>query len=433
MRSKLVYEAVDIRSDFPCPEKEEGYAERTLGDLHGNTMKLLFFLLKEGILVLSEKKYQRLWAIYDKPAHALHPRHWREFMHILQEASYHPGKKFRLIGDVFADRGNNDGFTWLVLVVLAQKSVPFEILHSNHDMGFIRWVYGKLPDLRPTRSLENLCVLIERGIVSKKDIHQWYKAIYLPHLKALSYSLTPDQNPAISIFTHAPVGLETVKGVAYELRIPYDESTPETLANTIDQINQTFKAGLNSLDSTENPAIASAFLDLLSDPSSSLYHLIWNRDRVDDRQKMVKRLHLAPNHKGFSIKFVHGHDGPYTATELNRNNIDSDLGKSEENEIGIYIVHKIFTSPTANLAPKVGLFHLPLLHPTSGTKPNLLPSSVGRGEEKTEEEAEPYPVANPRRESRFPKLISAVLCSEEGPFLDDPLPIPIRKPYRIKL
>ncbi len=62
---------VNIRA-FPVavnPEALAALPDRvyTLGDLHGNAMKLVFILQKYGVLELSQSEFELLWGIYDFP------------------------------------------------------------------------------------------------------------------------------------------------------------------------------------------------------------------------------------------------------------------------------------------------------------------------------------------------------------------------------
>jgi hypothetical protein len=46
-------------------EKDQGDQEVTVGDLHGNAIKLLFFLVQEGIFKIDESNYDRLVRCYE--------------------------------------------------------------------------------------------------------------------------------------------------------------------------------------------------------------------------------------------------------------------------------------------------------------------------------------------------------------------------------
>ena len=57
-------EEIDLR-EYPKPFSESNNQDLTIGDLHGNTLKLIYFLIKEGIVEMSEKDYESLVKLYD--------------------------------------------------------------------------------------------------------------------------------------------------------------------------------------------------------------------------------------------------------------------------------------------------------------------------------------------------------------------------------
>ncbi|MDF1761649.1 MAG: hypothetical protein P1U40_14040 [Coxiellaceae bacterium] len=323
----------------PAPTATRPFETVTAGDMHGNAMKLIYILIKEGILTISEDQLKTLWQIYEHPRRDLTADQIDLFQTILREGEYTKSCALRLIGDLLADRGRNDWFTLQVLQAMQEHGIDFEIDISNHDMGFIEYMRGGRPYHKPRDSLNGLRYAVANPIipqVNKEAVKDLYERVYLKHLKALSYHFDPDGNPPITIFTHAPVGLETVDGVARELAVTFDESTPTLLAASIDRINAEFTERMQRHDLT--------VLRLLNNPRSHLHSLIWNRagdaalmngrmikpNRFDI---LVKKLRLQPDNKSYSVTFVHGHDGVYTPKEPNRVNIDSKLGMGERRHL----------------------------------------------------------------------------------------------------
>ncbi|MDF1655127.1 MAG: hypothetical protein P1U34_08455 [Coxiellaceae bacterium] len=320
----------------------EGTVEEvTKGDMHGNAMLLIFTLIAEGALNVSREQFNELWRIYDKPVADLELDDLARFITILNGITANKDScGLSFIGDMLADRGANDWFTLKVIEALDAKKVPFEIVFSNHDAGFVQYMNGRDVTHSPRTSLENLHKLLadRSSGVNVGDVKAIYNNVYLKHLKALSYRLDESQDPPIVLRTHAPVGLDTVKGVAAELGVAYDESTPKALAQSIDRINQNFTVRLKAAD----PVI----LDLLAQPAagarpSHLFTLIWNRAGPSAKpEQRLAALRLEPEGAAYAIAVVHGHDGAYLPAESNRINIDSDLGSGADCETEQYVVHR---------------------------------------------------------------------------------------------
>lgn len=92
---------------------DEGY-QLTLGDLHGNALKLLNTLIKHHVMDLDEKSYTDFADVYIKKTEDLMPDDMKKFNSILEKITFNPRAKdffIRLIGDELADRGSNDYFT----------------------------------------------------------------------------------------------------------------------------------------------------------------------------------------------------------------------------------------------------------------------------------------------------------------------------------
>src|SRR5580765_5689167 len=89
--------------------------EFTIGDLHGNALKFLYFLVRHGILSISREQYKTLVKIYHTPVDDLDHNQLQQFKTILNQAKVNNKGKIRLIGDEHADRGMNDYFTLKII------------------------------------------------------------------------------------------------------------------------------------------------------------------------------------------------------------------------------------------------------------------------------------------------------------------------------
>ena len=115
------------------------------------------------------------------------------------------------------------------------NNVPLEIVLSNHTADFIR-AYETQNNYLPNnlaehfvKSMFGLNQLIDRDLVSKKDIDTLFEKIYTTNLKALTYTIN-EKNQSIAVFSHAPIGLETIESLCQKLNITYCDDSLEELA-----------------------------------------------------------------------------------------------------------------------------------------------------------------------------------------------------------
>lgn len=140
-----------IRKLFP--EEDQTRGQITVGDLHGNPMKILHLLVLHGVIEISPENYKRLAHIYqnyissDKYGgetalllnkhKAKYSKYIRDFERIISNLSVKNKPLIRFLGDTICDRGRNDYFFYLILDKLNQEKVPVEILKSDHDIEAI--------------------------------------------------------------------------------------------------------------------------------------------------------------------------------------------------------------------------------------------------------------------------------------------------------
>lgn len=361
-------------------------AQITLGDLHGNALKLFYFLIKEGFINMSSEDYNLFIGIYKKDP--LDKKSIEEFHQILTRVTVPEQAQLatmRLIGDVMGDRGQNDYFTLKILEKLNENNVPMEILFSNHDLEFIEHYENnfKTPYFslgkQQAKSVFKLDDLIERGVVDKKTVDNLVKTHYLPNLLAISYSIDDNfKPPHLTLYTHAPVGLTTIYSLARKFKIPLPvlwDSDAYSIARVIDAINAQFKIkAMGKMAITkmlydegyENP-------DKVHQPSaplrSPLIRIAWTRKNedveYDDKNKLVYKDTRTRGILGkYSMSYVHGHDGEGEVPEHEIayvKNIDNLFGKNicylpngTENNLGSYYADQTFakTSRMLNL-PKI--------------------------------------------------------------------------------
>jgi hypothetical protein len=105
----------------------------TVGDLHANPIKLVYSLLRHGVVTLDAKNYTALTELYEA-AKPLTAEQLVAYRKILAAMHLHPEAKGRilLIGDELADRGQNDLLMLLLFERMRAVDINYEILLSNH-------------------------------------------------------------------------------------------------------------------------------------------------------------------------------------------------------------------------------------------------------------------------------------------------------------
>ncbi len=271
-------------------------AELTLGDLHANPIKFLYSLVRHRVVQLSEINYLALVELYNSNKGQLSKACIAEFNRLVGCMKVSTATRLRLIGDEVADRGWNDYYMLKILDVLHQKNVPIDIMLSNHGMHFVAWYEAKVLKKKSisvvtpasTQSSSNLKSLIDQKVLDWNQISLMIRRCYKPKLKLLDYSWNREKN-CLSLYSHAPVGLNIICAVANCLNVKYDDNDACSLAYTIDQINAKFR---KHVDKNTVTGLYQSYVPI--------YRTLWNRKYTG--------LNRPANHNGYKLKFVHGHE-----------------------------------------------------------------------------------------------------------------------------
>lgn len=316
--SKIEKPNVDI---YSCPKGEISNATQlSIGDLHANAMLLMYFLVSNGIVKISDEKYGQLKNIYIKDK--LTKSDISEFDKIIDELEIGEKPLIRLIGDEICDRGQNDYFMFKIFNKLKKSDVKFEALLSNHGIEFLI-PYEKKQELYApnigfmgqSRSLDNMRTLIQDGVITREEVDALISDSYLPNLKLISYSLHGNN---ITIYSHAGIGLETIQSLAEKFKddgVVYKDDTVENLAKTIEAVNAVFAKHVKAGTVHTLTVDIAKQDDFKGDPVT---FLIWNRS--------YRNLSRAKEHHGYNVYYVHGHDSGEPSKD-NIFNLDNALAK----------------------------------------------------------------------------------------------------------
>lgn len=337
-------------------------AQLTFGDTHGNALKMIHFLITHGVLTLKNgsEDYKKLFQIYVKQSEH---KEWDKadidnYNDIINRATVNPKANVRFIGDELGDRGANDYFTLKILKKLKDGHVKTEHLISDHGAEFLDFHSKgcqpgyKAPHLKggQARSVENLSKWIEKGLVTKQEVQELGK-VYTENLKVISYTLD-EANNHITFFSHAPVGVETLRHLAKEFGVPFKEGSAKEVAETIDGVNLAFneklkkneilplleketeirhKKGISSSDATYDTPLTRV-LWVRYPPTDPEAHYKGDTELIEQQAKTLN----------YNITNCHGHDGAGRvpiACRQKVKNIDDRLGRADHLYTDFYKVH----------------------------------------------------------------------------------------------
>lgn len=294
------------------------YNNHIIGDLHGNALKYIHFVLTNGLISWSRENYHVFSNIYDKDIHAITAEDIKILEQILSEIIYVVPKAhiLRSIGDDLCDRGKDD-FMSLLLVKSYSQNLDLRTMHSNHTAEFIlanqTAEEGQLfnSSLHTNDwgefsvSAKNMDILFQKDLINLDDINNIMINHYYPSLRVVDYSVVRCRETGqqgLMIYTHALSDLSTLKQLIevdlktcflesehQDMCFVYKDATVNDLIDTIKEINRLANllvvdkkfAALNGLESFQE--------------------IIWNREQAglcrDQRSAGL----------AFPIWFCHGH------------------------------------------------------------------------------------------------------------------------------
>ena len=344
----------------------------TIGDLHGNSIKLIHILIDYGIidlpsnLSLKEKKqeYQKLINDYHQDiqnySNNIADYYFASilpFHKLLSKFQFNHTPAFiRLLGDMLADRGRCDIFTLFLLKKMHANKIPFEITLSNHDEQFIATYINSICKnnpygpyvvyVGPANTLLNLGVFLSKMSKEKSgnakiaqellnEIKEITNHIYLPTVKFIAYEFNEATN-TFSIFTHAPVGLITIEFLAQELGIIYDDTSVKNLITTIEKINAKFLDLVQSGDLSRiipkasalytkkmNESYTTKTMQEIKDQMEKIHEIPIN-DRSKEQNDFLENNKLVAIYRLIWDRFVNKINKTYDITDMpaSKNNIN---------------------------------------------------------------------------------------------------------------
>ena len=245
----------------------------------------------------------------------------------------------RLLGDILADRGNNDVLTILLFEKMDEAGVKYEICASNHDIWFLQnlnkdnGIRGELD--RSEGQSRSINILIDDATGELwKEAKELIGKHYLPHFKLLSYELNSN-NDEITVFTHAKNDGNIIEKLAEEeiINVTYHGENVKQLAETIENINKSFisklivkdkQDGWKLMSNEEITPVCETVVNA-TNKKGAIGDLTWNREGKKNNSKLL---------------FVHAHNGEALKenwfSQEGYTNLDTDAGKDDAETQGHY-------------------------------------------------------------------------------------------------
>lgn len=342
--------------DYPKKRDTAAYNHLVITDTDGDTLKLIYSLLRENIIQLDNADYNQLVKLYHehyKPnehhiksiAHTFSrkikrmkhahderplPTELQQFLDIIRKIKVVNRPYLHLLGSELLGKGYDDYLTFKLLEQLAKENLPLDIVLSHYDCEFIHLFesHYHMEDTvdiwsESAPSLYHLLEQIREHQISLGDVRSLVQSTYYPRLKLIDYIVDEEQKEIV-ILTHAPNGLETIKALAKLYDIPFSAKTIDNLTNTIDLINGAAHEKLVSSTFTEDVDI-----DLLDEANADspipldapVLRLLWNNvlgDECENRAQGDYRIH-----------FLHGLTQDKLTMSNHINNINLLISESE--------------------------------------------------------------------------------------------------------
>jgi hypothetical protein len=357
----------------------------TLGDMHGNTKKLFWSLLKAGAIKMDEAVFNRLVFLYNNwiprisfsaaysdlntmitdaeytfledgdddnltlklDSKINYVRNVKQeiatFREILEQVTFVPTVKVRLLGDMLADRGKCDYLTLLFIKKAKESNLNITIIESNHDFQLQQKLSPAFKNTKPTiinndsicdiqrASWLGLKKLIAIGCVSEQEA-QALMSIYQENIKLIDYEWAADED-RLDIFMHAPNNTFCIDSIVAEFRVIIAQESNKhpaelqqfasaianlklvknsqagELIETIDTINKIFSYLIN-----QYPYIEDGFIEKLC--SQTILSVLWNKRNIE------------PTPTGPIKRLFHAHIGEKGLNNSWCKNLDNDVGKA---------------------------------------------------------------------------------------------------------
>ncbi|MCP3964800.1 MAG: hypothetical protein GY750_08115 [Lentisphaerae bacterium] len=334
-KHKVKYELIKKR---PSPVVYTSTVEVIiLGDLHGNAIKFIYFLIKYRLIECTDFGYNSLLAAYAENNVKLFTKFLTQYVK--------PSKLMILpllilLGDTLSDRGNNDYMTLKVYELLSIFKQKYIIIFSNHDMEFIlnfkkhKFCKKQKPEtfvlssmMGQANSMMKMHECIMKAMITPKEIQSLIENVYLPNLKIVHHHKIKNTQAKeeLLIFSHAPVNTSFLEECSNILQgkksLNHDRfimiRTIKTVTETIDKINSNFDFD-KFIEMHNNFNLKNCYNITESYP---LIKLVWNKEDMGTENEDISD----------TVTYIHGHIGQQVFEAANIHNLDSNFCKVDSN------------------------------------------------------------------------------------------------------
>lgn len=364
--------------------------ELHIGDLHCNSLMLLWILVTSGIVKIDSEKYCDFVRLYTKinennqlastqssgglPGKPpIQKGDFEKIEPFTEEDSNsllalfksltlaNPNIILCFYGDEVTDRRASDALIIGLLAVLDELQVQFKILASNHLHFFVKNFLSTGDEDRGLLlfnlqgiSLMHLVKSIDAGVLSKEKILAQVGRIYNKRLKLIDYTLFANTQK-IAIRAHAPFDLQSILDAAkyFKLTVPDVFDNALEVAVFIDQINQKFKSAYVDVffsGKSEVPEVAPDWFDY-DHATTAVGALVWlkNFDKVNRP--------VPPQFNSMNCFLSHGHiNAEKTPSMANRVSLNSESMQVSDDCMFPVMVFDVTPQLKSVVQKKLGFF-----------------------------------------------------------------------------
>lgn len=314
----------------------------TLGDMHGNALKMFHLLCYHGCVENDRHELTRLYYefadLYEKDVDTFDEKCVEQASALVDQLMFRTDCSLRFIGDLLADRGQNDFLTILLFKRMHVCGMPYTIMLSNHDAEFFYALetnpdgaprITRMPELSQFKSAEVLVSLIEKKYLSGRQLKNWVKTCIYPYVKIVDID---EHAQFISIYTHAPVSCSQIMQL-HKYFIKKDLIAIAYLEKTVFEAVEDVNAVFTQTVCDGKIAQLLAKNQEGADAGNILRNFLWMRFPEVGKPK-PKYMTTDVSGKGDGFMYVCGHDTKPQNLKTNQHwySLDQNFGKSEDYE-----------------------------------------------------------------------------------------------------
>lgn len=317
----------------------------TLGDMHGNALKLFYLLCFHDCFESEmyhqnhlENLYYEFHELYEKDADDFDTQFVADAVALVDKLVFRSDCSVRFIGDLLADRGKNDFLTLLLIKRMHVCALPYTIILSNHDAEFFYALetntddaprVTRMSDRKQFRSANNLAKLLKKGLIDIDELKTWMQTCIYPYVKVIDIE---EYNNVTVVYTHAPVSRSQIVQL-HDYLVKQGDVALAAIEKLFSEMVEDINAAV--ANNLRNGKFARMLEDIKS--SNMLRNFIWMRFPSVEKS-LQKHLTTDIYDNPDDLVYVCGHDRKPDDLKTNQcwYSLDQGFGKSQDSGAGAH-------------------------------------------------------------------------------------------------